>query len=131
MQPISPPYYIVDQKDAPYLELGGTGSYQECQALLQEFQRVFGATYSVHLEVGDHPEYDKEKGYWSVRMFGQEFLLMRHRGVGMSLLGPRPPADVRGFRQVAEHFGARESVSWLTKMARRLGFVQSVMEGPV
>lgn len=53
-------------------------------------------------------------------MFGQHFLVMRDRGRGMCLWGEQPPADIRGFLRVCEHFGAVERVSFVRRIARWL-----------
>ena len=115
------PYFVISKTDGPCLELGGDGTYQACQELLRELQEVFGARYSEHLDGGNNPGNDKEHGYWNVEIFGQEFFVMRSRGYGICLWGPRPPADVRGFLRVAAHFGARERMSPLKRIAYWLG----------
>lgn len=113
-----PPFYLITSVNGRCLELGGGGTYAECQSLLQELRDVFGASYSEHLEYGDRPECDKEKGYWNVEIFGQEFFLMRVRGDGITLWGPKPPADVDGFLKVARHFGAQEYLTWWQRIGR-------------
>lgn len=114
------PYYVIDDKHGGCLTLGGDGSYQACQVFLHELQEVFGAQYSKHLEWGECPESDKEKGYWTVEMFGQRFFVMRDRDHGLWLSSPRPPADMSGFLRVARHFGAREQMSLGKRIARWL-----------
>src|SRR5579864_4494653 len=102
------PFFVIDKIHGGGLDLGGDGSYHACQAFLRELQEVFGARFSEHLESGICPGADKEKGYWNVEMFGQDFFVMRHRGYGICIWGPKPPADIKGFLRVADHFGARE-----------------------
>ncbi|HUQ72544.1 MAG TPA: hypothetical protein VM165_23655, partial [Planctomycetaceae bacterium] len=53
-----------------------------------------------------------------VRMFDQDFFVMRHRDYGMCLWGPNPPADVAGFLRVAEHFGAKEQTTAAGRITR-------------
>jgi hypothetical protein len=110
-----PPYFVVNKTCGRCLELGGDGSYQACQAFLRELQERFDAQFQARLErpAGG----DKEKGYWDVVMFGQEFFVMRDREFGTCLWGPRPPADIHGFLRVAKLFGAREHLSLLKRVA--------------
>lgn len=114
------PFFVIDKIHGRCLELGGDGSYEACQAFLRELQEVFDARFSEHLEWGVCPGADKEKGYWNVEIFGQEFFVIRDRGYGMCLWGPKPPADIEGFLPVAEHFGARERMSLVKRIARWL-----------
>lgn len=115
-----PPYFVINKRCGRCLALGGDGSYDACLSLLGELERAFGARASVHLESGHCPGADKEKGYWNIEMFGEDFFLMRHRGFGICLWGPSPPAAVAGFLRVAAHFDAREHLSFFGRLAKRL-----------
>ncbi|MEI8379185.1 MAG: hypothetical protein WCJ09_03595 [Planctomycetota bacterium] len=120
------PFYPNDEIHGRCLELGGDGSYESCQRLLSELQETFSATYSEHVESGPRPDWkegEKEHGYWNVKMFGQDFFVMRVRGDGMCIWGPKPPVEIQGFLRVAHHFGASERVqpvSFITRVARWL-----------
>lgn len=114
------PFFVIDEVHGRCLELGGDGSYDSCQRFLKELQHTFAATYSEHHEAGPRPDCDKEKGYWNVKMFGQDFFVMRVRGDGMCIWGPKPPADIRGFLRVVELFGASERMSLMKRIARWL-----------
>lgn len=114
------PFFVVDKIHGRCLELGGDGSYEACQTLLRELQEVFGARFSEHLECGTRPDADKEKGYWNVELFDQHFFVMRDRGYGMCIWGPQEPADIDGFLRLAEHFSAREQVSFVKRVTRWL-----------
>jgi ADP-ribosylglycohydrolase len=122
------PYFVITRTDSPILELCGDGTVQACQELLHELQDVFGARYSKHLDGGNNPDNDKEHGYWHVDMFGQEFFVMRSRGHGICLWGPKPPADISGFIRVAAHFGARERMSPLKRIAYWLGLAKPLSD---
>ncbi len=115
-----PPYCLIDRTHGCCLELAADGSYESCLEFLAETGTLFNAEYSEHLETGPYPNSDKDKGYWNVKMFGQEFLVMRHRGYGLCIWGPEPPGDVSGFLRVAKHFGAIEFLTWQQRIARAL-----------
>jgi len=128
-RPPPPPYFMIDKVHGRYLELESDGSYESCQAFLAALGKNFKATYSVHLDAGPQLWNDKEHGYWNVRMFGQEFFVMRVRGDGMCVWGPKPPEDISGFLRVAEHFHAVEFRTWQTKVARCFGGSRSLRRG--
>jgi len=107
------PYFVIDKIHGRCLMLGGDGSYDGCVNFLQELQRTFGARFTKHWEAGPRPDSDKEKGYWDVEMFGQQFGVMRTRGDGICLWGPKPPAAIDGFLRVCQHFGAVQRKSFL------------------
>lgn len=115
-----PPYSVRNRINGRCLEFGDDGTCESCQTLIRELKQIFGAPAAEHLEAGPRPFDDKEKGYWIIHIEGEEFFLMRERGCGTCLWGPRPPADPSLFLRVAGHFGAREYVSWPGRTARWL-----------
>lgn len=60
------PFYVIRRGHwgGSFLELGGDGSYESCQAFLRELREFFGAQFSLHLDAGSFPYADKEHGYW-------------------------------------------------------------------
>jgi hypothetical protein len=117
-QPPKPPYFVIDKTHGRCLELDADGTYESCQHLLSTLATQFNAVHSRHLEPGPQP--DSDKGYWNVTIFGQQFFVMRHRGYGICVWGPKPPADLNGFLRIAEYFKAVEFVTWQRKLARFL-----------
>ena len=115
------PYYVINKVNGRCLEMGGDGSYPSAVTFLNELTQCFGALCEKHLEWGSRPEWDKEKGYWRVQMFGEAFFFMRHCGYGMCLWGPKPPVSDANFLRVCQHFGAAEKVTRLQRVARALG----------
>jgi len=107
-RPPRPPYFVIYKVHAPCLELDSDGSYESCLQFLSTLETQFGAEYSEHLEAGPRPHAHKEKGYWNVQMFGQDFFVMRRRGYGLCIWGPKPPEELTGCLRIAEHFGAVE-----------------------
>lgn len=105
------PFFVVNGTRCS-LVLDSDGSYESCQQFLETLAREFGAEYSVHLEAGPQPQCDKEKGYWNVTMFRQDFFVMRERGYGIYLWGPESSADTDGFRRVAAYFDTVEFKTW-------------------
>ena len=121
---LDPPYYVIDKIHGRCLMLGGDGSYDECVNFLQGLQRTFGATFTKYREAGPRPDGYRDCGYWDVDMFGQQFYVMRVRGEGICLWGPKPPEPIENFLRVCQHFRAVEKRSVLkrlgTWLARRV-----------
>ena len=116
-QPPKPPFFVIDKVHGRCLELDADGSYESCQQFLFTLAAEFDADYSKHLEAGPRPDSDKDKGYWNVTMFGQEFFVMRARGYGICIWGPEPPADINGFLRIAAYFKAVKFLTWQQKLA--------------
>ena len=110
----------MDKTHGRCLEPDADGSYESCEQLLTTLAEEFGAVYSKHLDAGPCPGSDKDKGYWNVTMFGQNFFVMRDRGHGISLWGPDTPEDPTGFLRVAARFQAVEHITWQQKIAMLL-----------
>jgi len=121
-QPPQPPYYLIDTTHGRCLELAADGSYESCRNFLSTLENQFQAEYFEHMDAGPCPNSNKDQGFWTVNMFGQDFFVMRHRGYGLCIWGPKPPADVTGFLRIAEHFQAVEFVTWQRRIARKLHF---------
>ena len=102
-----PPYFEVPPREAPLLELAARGTHEECLELLRVLQERFGAVRTGSWDPGPTTN-DKEKGYHFLLIRGQEFVLMRDRGYGICLTGPKPPASAETFREIASAFGAPE-----------------------
>jgi len=119
-RPPKPPYFVIDKRYGGCLELAADGSYESCMAFLSTLESQFNAECSKHLEVGPRPHADKDKGYWTVKIFGQDFFVMRDRGYGLCISGPKAPADLSGFLCIAAYFGAVEYVTWQRKLMRSL-----------
>jgi hypothetical protein len=119
-----PPYFVMDTTHGRCLELAADGSYDSCRDFLSTLESHFQAEYSEHMDAGPRPHSDKDKGYWKVNMFDQDFFVMRHRGYGLCIWGPGPPADVSGLLRIAEHFEAVEFVTWQQRIAHMLHFHQ-------
>lgn len=113
---LNTPYYVVDKIHGRYLMLGGDGSYDACVNFLQGLQHTFGARFTKHWEAGPRPDGYKESGYWDVEMFGQQFGVMRNRGDGICLWGPKPPEAIDGFLRVCQHSRAVEKRSVLKRI---------------
>ncbi|WP_339748936.1 hypothetical protein [uncultured Rubinisphaera sp.] len=111
-KPPKPPYYMIDATHGRCLELDADGSYTSCQTLLTELANTYGAQYSNHLDPGPTPGSGKDKGYWNLKLFGQDFFLMRQGGYGICIWGPSAPADLSGFLRLADHFDAIEFINW-------------------
>ena len=119
-RPPQPPCFVINKTCGRCLDVVSDGSYESCLQFLSTLETHFDAEYSVRLDAGPRPHSDKDKGYWDVKMFGQDFLVMRNRGYGLCIWGPKPPADLSGFLQVAAHFGAIEFLTWQQKLVRIL-----------
>lgn len=119
--PPKPPYFVIDKVYGPCLEVDADGSYESCQRFLSTLGAEFDAVYSNHLDAGPRPYADKDKGYWNVKVFGQDFFVMRDRNFGtLCIGGPKLPADPTGFLRIAAHFNAIEFLTWQQKLARFL-----------
>ena len=127
-----PPYFVFRRKHAPSLELASDGSQDACRAFVQTLQGCFGARVTEVRDGGTIPDdlyplpYDKEKGYYFLQIDGQEFLLMRDRGCGMCLWGPKPPESPATFLEIARYVGAVERrtpiqqvLAWFGRTGRR------------
>ena len=126
-RPPKTPYFTIDKPHGRCLALAADGSYESSVEFLSTLTTQFNAAYSEHLEAGPRPHSDKDKGYWNVKMFGQGFFVMRDRGYGLWIWGPKPPADPAGFLRIAEYFGAVEYVTWQRKLIRLLQWKRSVI----
>lgn len=113
-----PPCYIVQRSRSGrwcgLLELPFVGTFADCQQVLTELERVFGATCSPRLEAGPLSDdlfetvFRKEKGYWDVVIDGAEYLVMRDRGAGLAIFGHEEDETIPRFLEVARHFAATQ-----------------------
>ena len=123
--PPMPPYYMIDGTGGGILELDADGSYESCQRLLTALAEHFDAEYAVHLDSGPQPHSDKDKGYWNITMFDQEFFLMRDRGYGICISGPKHGTDTSGFLRLTKHFKATEFRTWQQKLMKRPASIET------
>lgn len=120
-----PPYYTVNRRGAQ-LVLAAGGAHHECVAFVRTLEGQFGARITEEYDAGPlsdefwpHP-YDKEKGYWTLEIDGESFLLMRDRGRGMCLFGP-PLGKQKTFLAIAELVGAERHWKFGQRLAAWLG----------
>lgn len=122
--PPTRPWFRVDRVQGGTLVLACDGDYESCQSVLRDLSRVFGATWSRHLDPGPG-KHDKDKGYWNISMFDDEFFLMREGGSGIYIWGATPPADPSSFLRVALYYNAVEFVTWQQRLLRSLRITQA------